>query len=152
MNYNENRPQNEGRPQDGGHGFQYNYSAKEQAELKKIREKYLADIKPTELPKMEQIRRLDAQVSKKATTRALIIGIIGTLLMGGGMSLIMTDLKEVLGTYRNMALAIGITIGFVGMLGVIVAYPLYQHITAKERQKIAPEILRLTDELMNDRS
>lgn len=130
-------------------GFQYKYSAKEQAELKKIREKYLADTKSTELDKMEQLRRLDAGVTKKATTVSLIFGIVGALIMGFGMSLIMTDLKEILGSHREMALLIGIIIGLVGMIGVIFAYPLYQHIVAKERKKIAPKILRLTDELIN---
>ncbi len=142
MNNNENRPQNE------GNEFQYNYSAKEQAELKKIREKYITDNKTTELSAMEKIRKLDSGVTQKGTVVALIIGIIGTLIMGFGMSLIMTDIKEILGSYRDMALIIGIIIGFIGMVGVIVAYPLYQSITEKERKKVAPEILRLTDELM----
>ncbi len=150
MNHNENRSQNEGRPQDEGHGFQYNYSAKEQAELKKIREKYITNQTSPELSGIEKIRKLDAGVTKKGMIVSLIFGIVGTLLMGFGMSLIMTDLKEILGSYRDTALIIGIIIGFVGMIGVIVAYPLYQHITARERKKIAPEILRLTDELMNE--
>ncbi len=144
MNHNEKRPQNEGT------GFQYNYSAKDQAELKKIRKKYMTDTKTIELDRMEQVRRLDARVTKKGTVIALIIGSIGTLVMGFGMSLIMTDLKEILGTYSNMDLIIGIITGFVGMIGVIVAYPLYQHITIKERRKIAPEILRLTEELLQE--
>ncbi len=131
-------------------GFQYNYSAGEQAELKKIREKYITDTTSPELSTIEKIRKLDAGVTKKGMTVALIFGIIGTLLMGFGMSLVMTDLKEILGSYRDMVLIIGSIVGFVGMIGVIVAYPLYQSITAKERKKVAPEILRLTDELMNE--
>ncbi len=133
-------------------GFNYTYSAKEQAELKKIREKYLADTKPSELDKMEQIRRLDAAVTQKATAAALIFGVIGTLTMGFGMSLIMTDLKEIFGDYGNIALPVGIAIGFIGMAGVIIAYPLYHHIIAKERKRIAPEILRITDELMAEKN
>ncbi len=133
-------------------GFQYNYSAKEQAELKKIREKYLPDKAPAAVDAMEQLRRLDAGVTQKGTIVALIFGVIGTLIMGFGMSLVMTDLKEILGSHRDMALALGIIIGFIGMLGVIVAYPLYQVIVAKERKKIAPEILRLADELLNERN
>ncbi len=129
-------------------GFQYNYSAKEQAELKKIREKYLPDTKPEGLSTMERIRKLDEGVTKKGTAAALVLGIIGTLTMGFGMSLIMTDIKSILGSYADMALIISIVIGFVGMVGVISAYPLYHHITEKERGKIAPEILRLTEELL----
>ncbi len=133
----------------GNNGFQYNYSAKERAELKKIREKYLVDTRPAELDKMEQIRKLDKGVTKKGTAIALVIGIIGALIMGFGMSIIMTDIKDILGAYREMSFMLGIVIGLVGMSGVIVAYPLYQCITKKERKRITPEILRLTDELMN---
>lgn len=131
-------------------GFRYTYSAKEQAELKKIRDKYTTDKGPVSTNKMEQIRRLDAAVTKKATTVALVVGIIGTLIMGMGMSLIMTDLRDAFGLDSTTALLGGIIVGFVGMIGVIVAYPLYQHILAKERQKIAPQILRLTDEWMEE--
>ena len=42
----------------------------------------------------------------------------------------------------------GVIIGIVGTGGVSLAYPLYAFITEKERKKIAPEILRLTEELM----
>ncbi len=131
--------------------FQYTYSAKEQAELKRIRDKYLTEIQPKETDKMEQLRKLDAGVSQKATVISLCVGIISTLIMGFGMSLVMTELKELLGSATSMAPIIGIGIGFAGMIGVIAAYPLYQHIVAKERARIAPEILRLTDELMSDK-
>lgn len=130
--------------------FQYSYSAKEQAELKKIREKYLPDTDSCPPSTIDRIRRLDAGVTRKGTVIALILGIIGTLTMGLGMSLIMTDLQSLLGASRETALIIGILIGFVGMLSVIAAHPLYQRITDKERQKLAPEILRLTDELMHE--
>lgn len=130
--------------------FNYNYSAKEQAELKKIREKYIVKAESPELDKMEQLRRLDASVTKYAMVFSVIVGIVGALIMGFGMSLLMTDLKEILGTYEDMALLIGIIIGFSGIIAVIAAYPLYQHILARKRKKIAPEILRLTDELMNE--
>ncbi len=131
-------------------GFNYTYSAKEQIELKKIREKYLADTKPTELDKMAQIKMLDASVTKGATIFSLCLGIIGTLIMGFGMSLVMSDLKEILGSHTDMAMILGIIIGLVGMALVLVAYPLYQYISEKMRGKVAPEILRLTNELMNE--
>ncbi len=130
-------------------GFNYTYSAKEQAELKKIRDKYLADTKPTELDKMAQIRKLDASVSKEASIVALCFGIIGALIMGFGMSLIMTDLKSVFAMNGTTAMIVGIIIGLVGMVGIIVAYPLYQYISEKKRKKIAPEMLRLTGELLD---
>ncbi len=144
MNNNENRPQNEGA------GFNYTYSAKEQAELKKIRDKYIADTKPSETDKMAEIRKLDASVTQGASIFALCVGIIGALILGFGMSLIMTDLKTMLALNGITAMIVGIVIGLVGMALVLVAYPLYQYISEKKRKKVAPEILRLTEELMNE--
>ncbi len=126
--------------------FRYTYSAKEQAELKRIREKYLTDTTPDEPDAMEQIRRLDAGVHRKATVISLSLGIICTLILGLGMSLVMTDIGESLAIAKP--LIPGILIGLAGMIGVILAYPLYQHILQKERRKVAPEILRLSEELL----
>lgn len=124
--------------------FHYTYSAKEQKEIQDIRKKYM----PSEVDKMEQLRRLDAGVTQKATTAALVPGIIGTLLLGTGMSLAMTDLSQSLGYYRELGMLIGIIIGVIGIVLVCLAYPVYNRVVKREREKIAPEIIRLTDELM----
>lgn len=124
--------------------FRYTYSAKEQTEVESIRKKYL----PQEEDKMAQLRRLDRSATQKAQTRALTLGIVGALVLGTGMSLAMTELGEVLGVHSNLALAMGIVIGVVGLVLVALAYPMYGRILQRERQRIAPEILRLTDELM----
>ena len=124
--------------------FYYTYSAKEQEEIKAIRQKYAAPA-PTE-DKMTQLRRLDAAVTQKATTVSLVFGIIGALIMGIGMSLVMTDIGNILGT--TLALVIGIITGIIGIILVCLAYPIYNRTLKKEREKIAPEIIRLTDELM----
>lgn len=124
--------------------FNYTYSAKEQAEIQNIRKKYAAPEQQED--KMEQLRRLDASVYSKATTAALIVGIFGTLIIGIGMSLVMTDIGAALGTI--VAMIIGIGVGVIGIVLVCLAYPVYNRTLKKEREKIAPEILRLTDELM----
>ena len=124
--------------------FNYTYSAKEQNEIQNIRKKYVAP----EEDKMERLRRLDASVTGKATVAALIPGMIGALLLGFGMSLVMSDLSRMLGFNQNMAMLIGIITGIIGIALVGCAYPLYNHVIKKERAKIAPEILRLTEELM----
>lgn len=127
-------------------GFAYTYSAKEQAELKRIREKYTA---PTEAEdKMNRLRRLDASVTNTAQAVALILGLIGTLVLGFGMSLCMTDLGEILGSRRDMAMEVGIITGVVGGILASIAYPVYNAIVKSKRKKLAPEIIRLTDELM----
>ncbi|MBE6582272.1 MAG: hypothetical protein E7648_03290 [Ruminococcaceae bacterium] len=127
--------------------FNYTYSAKEQEEIKAIRKKY-------ERPKesessMEKLRRLDESVTRKATVVSLIFGIIGALVMGFGMSLILVEkLGEFLGMGSVASMLTGIPIGIVGIALVALAYPMYNLIVKKERERIAPEILRLTDELM----
>ncbi len=130
---------------DQNNKFNYTYSASEQQEIEKIRKKYISDKSDGEQDKMEQLRRLDAGVTNKAMIVSLCIGIIGALIMGTGMSLIMTDLGEILGL--SSTFVIGIILGIIGMIGVILAYPLYQYVIKKERRKIAPQILKLTEEL-----
>ncbi len=115
--------------------FEYTYSAPEQEEVRRIREKYL----PKEESKLEQLRRLDASVEKKATMYSIILGVVATLVMGGGMSMCMV--------WGDALMIPGIVIGIVGIIGIALAYPLHGFIIKKERQRIAPEILRLTQEL-----
>ena len=135
--------ENKGQKQNG---FSYVYSAKEQAELKKIREKYTP---PTEKEdKMERLRRLDASVTRTAQAVALVLGVIGVLMLGFGMSLIMTELRDILGAHRDLAMVIGIAVGIVGGAMASLAYPIYHALVKSKRKRIAPEIIRLTDELM----
>ena len=126
--------------------FKLIYSAKEQEEIKAIRQKYVVTEEAED--KMTQLRRLDAGVTQKASAVSLALGIIGALILGVGMSLTMSDFSKILGAYEDRAMLIGIAIGIVGILLVSLAYPLYNRTVKKEREKIAPEIIRLTDELM----
>lgn len=115
--------------------FSYMYSAKEQEELHQIRKKYAA-----EENKMDKLRRLDASVSEKATVVSIIVGIVGALILGVGMCCTMV--------WKEIWFIPGVVIGLVGMAVIALAYPVYQKVLKKEREKIAPEIIRLTDELM----
>lgn len=121
--------------------FSYTYSAEEQAEVQRIRNNYL----PREESKMERLRALDRSVYQKAQAWSLVLGVVGTLILGTGMSLIMSELGALLGV---LAWPVGIAAGLVGLVLVALAYPLYNRILKKERQRVAPEILRLTEELM----
>ena len=127
-------------------GFSYTYSAKEQTEIKKIREKY-ADKEPNE-DKMERLRRLDTKVTQKAQVISLIPGVVGALILGAGMSLIMSDFGDILGLHKSLAMTFGIVLGLIGCVPIGLAYPIYDLVLKRERKKIAPEILILTDELM----
>lgn len=117
--------------------FNYTYSASQQQEIKRIREKYMP---PTqEEDKMKRLRKLDTGVTKSGTIVSLIVGVISALIFGVGMccTMVWTDL-----------FIPGIVIGIIGLAGIVSDYPLYVHITKKQRAKVAPEIMRLTDELM----
>jgi len=117
-------------------GFHYTYSAPEQQEVRKIREKYL----PREESKLDQLRRLDESATKKAMALSLMTGTLSSLVLGIGMCLTMV--------WGGWLFVPGIAVGILGIVGVATAYPLYSKVTQRERERIAPEILRLTDELM----
>ena len=121
--------------------FEYTYSPQRQQEVEAIRKTYL----PKEEDKMEQLRRLHAVPTQKAQALSLAVGILGALIMGTGMSICMTDLGAALGSF---AMALGIFVGIAGMVLVALAYPVFHRVLKRERERIAPEILRLTDELM----
>lgn len=125
-------------------GFQYTYSAKEQEEIKKICQKYQSQ----EEDSMLRLRKLDASVTSKATVTALVLGVAGALMLGTGMSLIMTDLSVLLGMTGMTNMIVGIFAGILGIVLIALAYPAYCKVLKRERKKIAPEILRLADELM----
>lgn len=114
--------------------FSYTYNAKQQEEIRKIRGKY----EQTGEDKMELLRRLDRSVTDKSTIVALILGIVGTLIMGFGMSCVMV---------WHMFVP-GIIVGVLGIAILSCAWPVYQHMTKKARERVAPMILKLTDELL----
>lgn len=126
--------------------FKFTYSAKEQEEIKAIRKKY----SPTDEveDKVARLKRLDASVAQKAQAASLVFGVIGALILGFGMSLIMTNLGDIFGAYAFLSMPIGIITGVIGIVLVCLAYPIYNKVLKKEREKIAPEIIRLTDELI----
>lgn len=111
----------------------------------KIRTQYMEkEEKSTDLDKLKE---LDRKVKRPANIFGYTFGTISALIMGSGMSLVMTDIGEKLELGDMMVH--GIVIGVIGMGIVVVAYPVYTRILKKEREKIAPEILRLTEEIMH---
>ncbi len=119
-------------------GFIYTYSASQQEEIESIRKKYVFDEEKTE-SKMDELRRLDKNVSKKGETVAITLGVIGTLLFGLGMTCVLE--------WANKLFVPGIFIGIAGLACVIAAHPLYLHLTNLERRKIAHRVIALADEL-----
>ena len=125
--------------------FTYTYSAKEQAEIRAIRKKYAP---PEEETPLQRIRRLDASVGNKARAVALTLGVIGALILGFGMSLALSELADFFGLTREMGMLIGIPVALPGIALICLAYPVYNRVLQKEKSRVDPEILRLTEEWM----
>ena len=121
--------------------FEYTYSAQRQQEVEKIRKVYL----PKEEDPMEQLRRLHAIPTQKAQAVSIALGVVGALILGTGMSLCMSELGALLGA---LAMVVGIPVGIAGIVLICLAYPVFLRTLKKEREKIAPEILKLTDTLL----
>ncbi|WP_296649135.1 hypothetical protein [Romboutsia sp. 13368] len=115
--------------------FEYTYSALQQEEIKKIRDKYM--IKTQVESKIEQLQKLDKKAENPGLIISIALGIIGTLILGTGMSLALVWTKFIW----------GIVIGVVGIIMLAMAYPAYKYITKKQRERISPQILKLIEEL-----
>ncbi len=115
--------------------FQYTYSAEKQSEIDAIRRKYLPQEEQEN--KMEQLRKLDASLTTTALIVAMAVGIGSALVFGVGMCCFLVWKLWVLGA----------VVCVLGVIGMLIAPWLYRKLVEKRRQKIAPEILRLTEEL-----
>ena len=109
----------------------------------KIRTQYM-EKQTTEL---EALRALDTKVKRPASIFAYVLGSIAAIIMGAGMSLVMTDIGTKLGMGATMAP--GIVIGIVGMLLAIANYPLYRRILGNRKKKYGAEVLALSEKIMN---
>ncbi|MCD8380260.1 MAG: hypothetical protein LUC95_08115 [Lachnospiraceae bacterium] len=119
--------------------FEYSYSAESHREVEEIRRKYITDENNSYESKLRQLKDLDRSASRKGMIVSIAIGTISTMLLGLGMSCVMV--------WNDPLFILGVVLGVLGLIGVCSAYPLYQHITKKERKRIAPMILKLSEEL-----
>lgn len=115
--------------------FEYTYTAPDQEEIRRIRSKYLP--KDQTESKMEKLRRMDREAERPGTIAGLVLGTVGALIFGIGMCCCLVWEMYVL----------GIGLGIIGGVTLGMAYPAYTRITKRQREKIAPEILALTEEL-----
>lgn len=118
--------------------FSYSYSAKDNAEIQAIRKKYL----PKSESKLEELKRLDETVQTSGMVESLCAGIGGALIFGLGLCLAM----QVIGS-GLVTMIVGILIGIVGITGMLAAYPVYRKVFTATKEKHAPRILQLTEEL-----
>ena len=115
--------------------FTYNYSAERQNEIETIRKKYLPQSEQEN--KLEQLRKLDASVGKTALIVSMVLGILGALVFGVGMCCFL-----VWNLWLPGALAC-----VLGVVWMLLAPGLYRKLYEKRKAEIAPEILRLTEDL-----
>lgn len=97
---------------------------------------------------LDALRELDAKVKRPANVFAYIFGTISAIIMGCGMSLVMTDIGSTIGMTDTMVP--GIIIGIVGMLMAIINYPIYKGILGSRRKKYADQIMKLSDKIMSN--
>lgn len=110
--------------------------------VQKIRTQYTEK----EYTQLDALKKLDARIKRPAKVFAYTFGSIAALVMGSGMSLIMTDIGSFLGIQKVMTP--GIVIGVIGMLLAIVNYPIYKGMLGSRKKKYAAQIMQLSDEIM----
>ena len=110
--------------------------------VQKIRTQY-TEKQHTEL---DELKALDAKVKKPANVFAYIYGSVSAVIMGTGMSLVMTEIGEIIGLAS--AMIPGIVIGIVGMGMALSTYPIYKKMLSARKKKYAPEILKLSEKIM----
>jgi hypothetical protein len=110
----------------------------------KIRTQYVEK----ESTELDALRTLDTKVKRPANTFAYIFGSIGAIVMGCGMSLIMTDIAKIIGLGGN-TIVLGTVIGIVGMLIAVINYPIYKAMLKSRKSKYAAEIITLSDKIIN---
>ena len=115
--------------------FTYTYSAERQSEIDAIRKKYLPPEEQED--KLEKLRKLDASLTTTALIVSMAVGIASVLAFGAGMCCFLVWKRWVPGALLCVA----------GVIGMLFAPALYRRLVEKRRQQIAPEILRLTEEL-----
>lgn len=112
--------------------------------VEKIRTQYME--KDAGEKNLDKLRELDAQVKHPANIFGYVFGSIGAIIMGAGMSLVMTDIGVQLGISATMP--VGIAVGVVGMIMAIINYPIYRKILSSRREKYADKILELSEKIM----
>jgi hypothetical protein len=111
--------------------------------VQKIRTQY-TEKQHTEL---DEMKALDAKVKRPANVFAYTYGSLSAIVMGAGMSLVMTDIGAIIGL--TSAMIPGIIIGVIGMGMALSTYPIYKGMLNSRKKKYAPEIMALSDKIMN---
>lgn len=98
------------------------------------------------ITELDELKALDAKVKRPANVFSVIFGSFSAIVMGAGMSLIMTDIGATIGL--SNAMPAGIVIGVVGMLLAIVNYPIYKKLLASRKEKYADQIIKISNKIL----
>ena len=112
--------------------------------VEKIRTKYV-EKKDSSL---DELRKLDKKVKTPAEVFAYIFGSISALIMGAGMSFVMTDVASLLGL-GDMTVP-GIAVGVVGMVLAIINYPIYKGILNSRKKKYSEQVIALSNKILSE--
>lgn len=110
--------------------------------VQKIRAQYTE----SEDSQLDELKKMDNKVKKPANVFAYVFGSISAVIMGSGMSLVMTDIGGTIGIENPMLP--GIVIGVAGMIMAIINYPVYKRFLNSRRKKYADEIIAISDKIM----
>lgn len=108
-----------------------------------IRSQYVA----REPSKLDDLKKLDRKVKRPAKIFGYAFGTVGALVMGSGMSLMMTDIGKTIGLNGDLTLP-AVAVGVVGMVMAAVTYPIYQKILNRRKKRFSAEVLKLSNEIM----
>ena len=98
---------------------------------------------PKDTSKVVALRKLDTKAKLPAIIFAYTFGIITALVTGIGMCFSM----NVIGNGTSTMFVLGVIIGFIGLMGMGINYPVYRKMMAKGKQKYAFEIMELAKEI-----
>ena len=123
--------------------FEYTYKAlsiHEKQEIEYIKKKYAPKDTENKADKAERVKQLDKKITDASMITGLVIGVLGCLIFGGGLALVLV---------KNLLLS-GIPLSLIGGTVMGFAYPAYRYVFNKQREKYAPEILKLSEEILNE--
>lgn len=113
--------------------------------IQKIRARY-TELKPD---KLIELKKLDAKVRRPANIFGYVYGSISAIILGSGMSFVMTDIAAQVGLSGD-PMIFGIVIGVIGLGMALLTYPIYKRILKSRKRKYAKQILEMSEQMLQD--
>ena len=110
--------------------------------VQKIRAQYME----REASELDELRALDWRVKRPANIFGYVFGSISAIVMGCGMSLVMTDIGNTVGIQNSMA--VGIVVGALGLAAAALTYPIYKKLLVSRKKRYADEIIKISESII----